>query len=57
MLGTIAASRTHAVSVAGHSFAVATAGGFRLAFWVLTTAVPAGLAIAARYLRTDGQPS
>jgi predicted MFS family arabinose efflux permease len=52
VLGTIAASRTHALTVAGHGFAEATASGYRLSFWVLTGAVGAGLLIAARYLRT-----
>jgi predicted MFS family arabinose efflux permease len=40
VLGTIVASRTHALDLAGQSFADATAGGFRLSFWVLTAAVP-----------------
>jgi EmrB/QacA subfamily drug resistance transporter len=50
LLGTIAASRTRALEHAGTAAGAAQAGGFRLAFWLLTAAVAIGLGIAVRFL-------
>jgi MFS family permease len=50
LLGTIAATRTTTLQHSGQTAHAAAAGGFRLAFWILTIAVAAGLALAARYL-------
>jgi hypothetical protein len=50
LLGTIAATRATTLQHDGQTAHAATAGGFRLAFWILTIAVAAGLALAARYL-------
>lgn len=50
LLGTIAATRTKTLQHNGQTAHAAAAGGFRLAFWILTIAVAAGLALATRYL-------
>jgi EmrB/QacA subfamily drug resistance transporter len=47
LLGTIAAARTKTLQDDGLTAHAAAAGGFRLAFWILTIAVAAGLALAA----------
>jgi EmrB/QacA subfamily drug resistance transporter len=51
LLGTVAASRTRALEDHGLAAHAATAGGFRLAFWLLTVAVVIGIAIGVRWLR------
>jgi EmrB/QacA subfamily drug resistance transporter len=50
LLGTIAAARTKTLQHNGLTAHTAAAGGFRLALWVLTIMVMAGLALATRYL-------
>jgi hypothetical protein len=50
VLGTIPAARTHALQHDGIVAHLAASGGFRLAFWILTIAVAAGLALGVRYL-------
>jgi MFS family permease len=55
LLGTIAAARTKTLQHNGLAAHTAAAGGFRLAFWVLTIMVMAGLALATRYLWAAGR--
>ncbi len=50
LLGTIAAARTKGLQHHGVVAHVAASSGFRLAFWVLTIAVAAGLALGIRCL-------
>lgn len=50
LLGTIPAARTKALQHDGIVAHLAASGGFRLAFWILTIAVAAGLALGVRYL-------
>jgi len=53
ILGTVAASRTNALSAGGEPVADALAGGYQVAFVIAAISVAVGLFVALRWLRPD----
>jgi EmrB/QacA subfamily drug resistance transporter len=56
VLATVSASRTAALTAAGHPVATALADGYNLAFWIAFGLIAAAILVAATLLRPHPQP-